>query len=83
MTPRATAILRSKVLCFRVRETSSGIFSTRKPHQFRSRAPLVISNDNRGKRARQRAGAADNLTWMQEVAPLEPARKQTFLEIDD
>jgi hypothetical protein len=83
MTPRATAILSSRVSCFRTRGTSPDIFSTQKSHQFASHAPLVISNDNRGKTARQRAKAANNLTWMQEVARWEPAWKQTFLGIDD
>jgi len=33
-------------------------------------APLVISNDNRRKNARQRAGGSDNLIWMQKVSLL-------------
>jgi hypothetical protein len=37
-------------------------------HQLVPPAPLVASNDNRRKNVRQRAGASDNLIWMQKVA---------------
>ena len=50
------------------------IFCTMVAHQPVPSAPLVISNDNRRKNPRQRAGRSDNLTWMQKVGLL--ARNQ-------
>ncbi len=45
------------------------IFCTMAAHQLLP-ALLVVSNDNRRKNARQRAGGSDNLIWMQKVGLL-------------
>src|ERR1700733_13774662 len=67
MTPRATRTLSMGVLTLPVCVLPRDIFRTMVAHQPVPSAPLVIPNDNRRKNPRQRAGRADNLTWMQKV----------------
>jgi hypothetical protein len=69
MTPSATKTLSIGVLTLPVC-VRRDIFCTMVAHQLVPPAPSVISNDNRRKNARQRAGRADNLTWMQKIGLL-------------
>jgi hypothetical protein len=70
MMPSATMTLSIGVLTRPVCVLPRDIFCTMSAHQLVPPAPLVISNDNRRKNARQRAVSSDNLTWMQKIGLL-------------
>ena len=70
MTPRATSMPSMGVLTLPVCVPPRDIFCTMVAHQLLPAAPLVVSNNNRRKNARQRVGGSDNLIWMQKVGLL-------------